>query len=197
MEKYNLNFCFKGNRDYVHGTDIFNNLIKKLKTEIINSKLDLSFHGIAKTNIHLSYKKPDNEEQLKFVLKYTNTENDKIILYGVENGVPIKCRYEYEEEKINKASNINLENKEVILKHDTSFDFIENVVAMNKSLLEKIFGKLDGKWFFTRLQLNELSGYNYPLRLELKANFNFKLTKTEIFLNDKSIGFIYFSLVGV
>ena len=55
MKKQNLNFCFKGNRTYIHGTDIYNNLfdyIKNIKSEI--SSIDLSFHGIANNNLEIS-----------------------------------------------------------------------------------------------------------------------------------------------
>lgn len=36
MKKYNLEFCFKGSRTYVHGTDIFNKVIGVLKEAIKN-----------------------------------------------------------------------------------------------------------------------------------------------------------------
>ena len=52
MENYNLEFCFKGSRAYIHGTDIYNNMfeyLQNIKCEI--STIDLSFHGLAKKNI--------------------------------------------------------------------------------------------------------------------------------------------------
>ena len=32
MKKYNLEFCFKGNRTYIHGTDIYNNMFNYLQS---------------------------------------------------------------------------------------------------------------------------------------------------------------------
>lgn len=197
MKKQNLNFCFKGNRTYIHGTDIYNNLldyIQNIKSEILS--IDLSFHGVAKTNIEISEEKPENENLLKFAYKYTDQQNNKTILYGVENANKVECRYEYLEEEICNLSELDLENQEVILKKDSSFSFIENTVAINKFLLENLFLDAKGKWYFTRLQIKQIPKDKiYPLKLVLKANFNFKLTKTEIFIDEKSIGFIYFSLV--
>jgi hypothetical protein len=195
MKKYNLEFCFKGSRSYVHGTDIYNKVIEKLKDEILNEKIDLSFHGIAKTNIDLVTQKPENEELLKFAIRFTKKNNERDVLYAVENGKNIECRYEYPEEDICKLSSLGLDNQEVKLESDSSYTFVENSVALNKYLLENLFPDANGKWYFTRFQLNKIPNHAYPLKLELKANFNFKLTKTEIFVHDESFGFIYFSLV--
>lgn len=188
-------FCFKGSRTYVHGTDIFNKIIETMKDNIKNEKIDLSFHSIVKTNIDLIIEKPNNENLIKFAFKYTDKDNNRQILYGIENNLDVECRYEYLEEDICKLSVLDLKNKSVTLDKDSSYSFVENTVAINKYLLENLFPDVNGKWYFTRFQLNEIPDNIYPLRLELKANFNFKLTKTEIFIKDKSFGFIFFSLV--
>lgn len=194
--KYDLEFCFKGNRTYVHGTDIYNKIVEILNNDMKDTKIDLSFHGVAKKNILLSNKKPENENLIKFVCKYTGENNERKILYGMERNHNITCQYTYPEEEICQLSDLDLENKEINLNKDTSYSFIENSVALNKYLLENLFPDVNGKWYFTRLQLLDVTTKKtYPLKLVLKANFNFKLTKTEIFISDKSMGYIYFSLV--
>ena len=196
MKKYNLEFCFKGSRTYVHGTDIFNKMIEVLNNEMIKEKFDLSFHGVTKTNIKLSYIKPTDESLLKFVCKYTHINDERKVLYGIENGKEVECRYKYPEEDIYKLSNLNLDKKEVLLCDASSYSFVENSVALNKYLLENLFPDADGKWYFTRVQIQNIPlDEVYPLKLILKANFNFKLTKTEIFIANKFVGYIYFSLV--
>lgn len=196
MKKYNLDFCFKGSRTYVHGTDIFNQVIEILKNDFTNENIDLSFHGIARTNIDLVSEKPDNEELVKFAFKYSRADGSRNILYAVENGIKIDCRYEYPEENICELSIVDIENQIVTLEQNSSYSFVENSVALNKHLLENIFPDAGGKWYFTRFQLKEIPNKNfYPLKLILKANFNFKLTKTEIFIDNNSVGYVYFSLV--
>lgn len=192
--KYDLEFCFKGSRDYVHGTDIFNKLTNLFQDNVKESKIDLSFHGIAQTNIDLVTKKPDDEKLIKFVFKSRN-DLQSFVYYGIENHSKINCRYEYPEEEICKASNINVNTKRISLKQDTGFSFIENIVALNKYLLETLFQEINGKWYFTRLQLDEVVDVSYPIELELKANFNFKLTKSAVFVDNKLLGYLYFSLV--
>ena len=195
MEKYELNFCYKGGRTYVHGTDIYNMLIEKLDNKMNKGMFDLSFHGVARKNVLLQGEKPD-EDKIKFACKYIDTEGIKKTLYGIEDKSEVNCRYEYPEERICQLSDLNLSNNEVNLGETTSFSFIENTVALNKYLLESLFSDITGKWYFTRLQLKKvIRDAEYPLKLVLKANFNFKLTKSEIFIQDTSVGFIYFSLV--
>ena len=196
MKELNLEFCFKGNRTYVHGTDIYNKVLELLQHEMQNEKIDLSFHGISKTNLSLSGSKPENEKLLKFVLKFVNTNGEKDVLYAIENNQTIDCRYEYPEEDICKLSEIFLDKEQVSLTENSSYTFVENCVALNKYLLECLFPDAKGKWYFTRFQLNKIPSTDiYPLKLQLKANFNFKLTKTEIFIGEESVGYIYFSLV--
>jgi hypothetical protein len=195
IKENNLEFCFKGSRTYVHGTDIFNTLTNLLKDEMKNEKIDLTFHGIAKTNIILTTEKPKDEKLLKFVFKYIDKNENRKILYAIENNLTIKCQYEYFEEAICKLSHLDINNQQVVLTKNSSYTFVENTVALNKYLLENIFPEANGKWYFTRFQLNAIPQKIYPLKLELKTNFNFKLTKTEIFIADEPIGFIYFSLV--
>lgn len=196
MKKYNLEFCFKGSRAYVHGTDIYNKVIELLENNMKNEKIDLSIHGVAKTNMDLISIKPDNEDLLKFAFKFINNDGNKNILYAVENNKEINCRYAYPEENICNLSELFLNEEKVFLEKNTSYTFVENCVALNKYLLENLFPDADGKWYFTRFQLNKVPREDvYPVRLELKANFNFKLTKTEIFIGDESMGYIFFSLV--
>ena len=191
-----LNFSFKGKRNYVHGTDICNTLMNLLKDDLLNVNFDLSFHQMITSNIELVSIKP-SEEKLKFICKYINKNNERKILYGIENENDITSRYKYDEEKITSLSILNLLKQEIILKAQSPFSYIEDIVALNKFLLENLFNKENSKWLFTRLQLMHIPFNNiYPLKLILRANFNFKLTKTEIFCNNKSIGFIYFSLIN-
>ena len=193
MKKYIPGFCFKGNRNYVHGTDIFNKLIELFGNELNGKKIDLSFHGIAKTNLDLIADKPA-EELIKFVFKYKDT-TESCTWYGIENHKKIDCRYEYPEEKIYKLSVIDKKAQRVSLENETGFTFIENIVALNKYLLQNLYNNLNGKWYFTRLQMESIPFRSSPVALELQANFNFKLTKSAIFYNKKNIGYIYFSLV--
>ncbi|QLE78831.1 hypothetical protein FLM55_03375 [Francisella sp. Scap27] len=192
MKKHDLKFCFKGNRKYVHGTDIFNQVCGMFDIDF--EGMDVSFHGISERNLSISKVMPDNKDDIKFVFKLKDSQHT-YIYYGFENNIDINCKYEYDESIICKASNIVMQKKEIILSKITGYSFIENIVALNKHLLENIYLDAHGKWYFSRLQLNKAIVSDGEIKLCFRSNFNFKLIKTEIFIDNISVGFIYFSLV--
>ncbi len=191
-----LNFCYKGSRNYIHGTDVYNIVTSYLeKNNYQHDSLDLSFHKIAKNNMILTDKTPI-EDDIKFVYKYITSDKEKIVLYGIEQQEKVTCRYPYPEEDICTLSELNITQKEIELTQDSSYTFIENCVALNKYLLENLFQNVEGKWYFTRLQLKVIPRDDfYPLKLKFKMNFNLKLTKTEILIDSKTVGYIYFSIL--
>ena len=191
-KEFDVNFCFKGERKYVHGTDIYTKLTE-MYPDI--QKLDIAFHGITTNNMTFFSNKPTNAD-IKVIFKCDNG-SQTIKLFGIENDLPVQCRYEYLEENIVKNSSINISEESITLQEKTHYTFIEHIVAMNKALLETLFQNINGKWYFTRLQLKEKIGMREitDLKLTLTSNFQFKLTKSAIIANGKEIGYIYFSLI--
>lgn len=191
-QKFNVEFCFKGSRTYVHGTDIFTKVSEHYSKDIQN--IDIAFHGITLNNMTFMQEKP--EKEVKVTFRCLQNEN-KIKLFGVENDNNVTCRYEYLEEKIVDNSIVNISEESIVLHTPTEYSFIEHIVAMNKALVETLYGDVKGKWYFTRLQLKEFMSMSdiSSLQLTLKSNFQFKLTKSAIIINDIEVGFIYFSLI--
>lgn len=193
---FDLDFCFKGERDYVHGSDIFNKLSDFLQyAGIENYSIDLSIHGISRSNLMVTTKKPNDLSSIKFALKLAGENGLKGNFYGVENGKQIDCRYAYPEEIIVEKIQSGEYEFEAELNESSSFTFIENLLVLNKFLVNRIISNQTGKWYFTKLQLKKnISNDFLSLKLVFKNNFNYKFTKTEIFVNSESVGFVYFSL---
>lgn len=193
QEHFNLAFCFKGSRQYVHGTDIFTKVTGLQGNGIKN--IDIAFHGITKSNMTFLSEKPEGEET-KVTFRCLHNE-DKVKLYGIENHSNVDCRYEYHEEKIVDNSSVDIPEETIVLKTPTEYSFIEHIVAMNKRLVEELYSNVTGKWYFTRLQLQENISMSdvSTLQLTLQSNFQFKLTKSAITVNGTDVGFIYFSLI--
>ncbi len=202
MREHILNFCFKGDRDYVHGTDIYNTINKFIKEKFGLfgiSKIDMSIHKIIKNN--LIFKTPMNkdverEENTAVVFSFVH-DSDKYKILLSENNQKIDCRYQYLEENIINNCEIDNSNKKIALVEKSGYSNIENYVAMNKALLNSIYHDVKCKWFFTRLQtdLSEETSIYRSLTVEVKHNFNFKLTKSLMKMDDREIGYLYFSLI--
>jgi len=192
-EAFDLEFCYKGSRDYVHGTDIFTKLLLIPNNDL--KKIDIAFHDITINNMTFTTNKPINNQ---VNVTFRALDNQKPIkFYGVENNKTISCRYPYEEDKIVKNSTVDPKTESIILNTPTEYSFIEHIVAMNKALLEELYRNKKGKWYFTRLQLHKNIDMAkiQSLKLVLNANFQFKLTKTVIIVDGENIGYIYFSLI--
>jgi hypothetical protein len=188
MEKF-LKFCFKGGRNYLHSTDVFNRLLKLFNGDIEN--INFSFYRITNKNILL---KDFLDEKLNLVFLFEFTQNgEKKHYFGFEAEKPIDCRYEYNEDSITEDAFI--QKNCAILERKSSYSFIEHLVALTKFLHLNLFPK-KGKWYFARLQLERVPNNFIPLKVCLNQNLGSKLTVSNIYIGETPIGKIYFSLVG-
>lgn len=201
MKKIEFKFRFKGSRDYVHGTDMYNSLVRYLSNNGYSpiGTIDMAIHKIARTNLDgLIVEDSDDvsgyQQITSFVFEARGKRN-KIIL--VENGEPVVERYPYPEETIIQLADIDKSSSSIALSRDIEFSNIEKVVALNKAIHESVYADVKGKWYFTRLQVESDIDTPKPKSIGLKIlkNMNFQLTKSEVTFDDRRIGYIYFSLV--
>jgi len=202
METISLNFKFKGSRTYVHGTDIFNLISKEIKKKGYGQidNINVSFHSIIKNQVNCFLFNDEEEVEanittdslFKFKCKGLNY---KVILEESQNKV--RERYEYPDQDIISSCSIDRDEKTIDLLNYAKFSNIEKIVAMNKALLETVLNDAAGKWYFTKLKLtNDFEKDSYDrYSVKLVKNMNYKLTKSAIYLDGISCGFIYFSLV--
>lgn len=185
-----LNFCFKGNRHYIHGTDIIESVIKAMKGECIKS-IDIKFNGLSTRNLNLI--EGNQSHNAKVNIHIVQNKEEKFYQL-VERKEKVKCRVEYNEENIIKKLQLNLNKKEVSLKEHTKHSLYENLIAMNKYLLQKLYPDQKGKWYLTRLEQKLPIDNNSLIKVRFIKNFNFRIAKSDILLNEKTIGSVYFSM---
>lgn len=199
MMIFNLDFSFKGNRNYIQGADIYNNIItfinNKLKIYDVK-KIDMSIHKESNKTLTVEvYKNKENKinNDVSCIFSFYNN-HDRYVLLLTETDQLISSRYEYPEEEITKRCLISHNEKEIILTSQPSFTDMEIIVAMNKSLFETVFPSVK-KWWFTRLQLHEYI-YRTDFRiisLKVLHNFQNRYIKSLIKINETEKGFIYYS----
>ncbi|VEJ07641.1 hypothetical protein [Campylobacter lari] len=190
-----LKFNFKENRNYIQGPDIYNAILSSCKDGIV-SNFEVSFHNIAYNNLILTDTKPDDLKDLRFICHFIAKDSMIHYLYGIDNPLSKPTLSKpYPEENITKDVIINHDEKSIISNNASNFTYMEEIVALNKHLLTKIFPKIKGKWYFTKLQLQNIPLEKfYPIKIVFKSNFNFLIVKSEIYFDNKFLGFIYFSL---
>lgn len=186
-----LRFRFKGNRNYVHGTDILNALLQAYKNTKLEN-IDVRFNGVVTSNLLLIPK--DTQGDVKVHIRWD--ENGKEYQYKlIEDADPVEERYEYDEQTVVDRASLDLNDKTARLIRKTPYTFCENLVAINKFLLQSLFHEENGKWYFTRLELDRIISDEELFHIRLVKNLGFRLTKSEIYIGDKKIGNIYFSMV--
>lgn len=186
-----LEFCFKGDRNYIHGTDIVASLFKKLAGNDL-TEIDIRFNGIVKTGADLVEGNTNGAAQVNIQL---NKNSEPKTYQLIENGHSIDCRYDYDESQIIKKTRVNIDKQSISLLSNSGYSFCENFVALNKHLLQSLYPEEKGKWYFTRLELSKTFPNDLLITVRLNKNFNFRLTKSDILIGDEVIGSVYFTMV--
>jgi len=181
------NFKFKNNRNYIHGTDIFNFLIKKKNYKLIDIKFKkpLNFQPI----ITRSSKINDiNACVSSSVIK--NKRKIKTLIFN--SNKKIKSKYVIDEDI--PLNNIKLFKNEAKCNFITKKSPIEILVTLTKIFhLKKISKK---KWLFTRIVLksNFKQGLKRIFKISLDQNYGNTSTVCKIYENNKNIGLINFTV---
>ena len=195
--RHPLQLQFKGDRDYLHGTDMFTSVLSRLQT-VTGDKvtdIDFSFHRIVRGAVDLVLSDDSKDLDPVAVCQYA-VAGTKQRAYVVETEEPVLGRYEYPEQEIVDATTIDVERRVCELEGDLPYADIEIWVAMTKALHQDVFADLKGKWLFVRgrFSVYEPKGSG-PRELSIKANFNNKLTRSEAVRGGQKVGEIYFSIV--
>jgi hypothetical protein len=193
-----IEFQFKGERSYIHGTDIFNAMLDNYSIATIGS-INFTMHDFVRTptcQLYLIESKTQlnklNEVCARCELEVNGTKH-WLALTQCRGDVTSGGRYEYDEEQINTLC--SLQGECIVLSKLSNFTFIENIVAMNKYLHQHLYPGVVGKWIFTRINLKGYCDSREKLELQLRHNMNYRLTKTDVLVEGKKIGDIYYSLM--
>jgi hypothetical protein len=113
----------------------------------------------------------------------------------VETSEVVAGCYPYDEDKI--TGQCRVEGKTAVMEAETPYSAIEVLVAVNKHFHSVLLPGVNGKWYFTRLDLERLlpSARGFCFHLEMLQNLHNRVTKTRMSCEGRPVGHIYFSLV--
>jgi hypothetical protein len=199
LHQKEIPFKFKGNRDYVHGTDIFDNVLKNVRFFLKRypTKINGSFHRLLKSNGILRIYNHDEavDRENLFSLFYILQENASFLITITSSDSAIASSYQYDEDDV--LQNLVIDNGSVTMLAKSSYTYIEQIVAMTKKLHLTYYPNAKKNWLFTKIEINDLvnpSLYpNHQLLIKAIKNFHYKLTQNAIFLDDNLVGNIWFS----
>lgn len=198
MQSAQLEFCFKGGRDYIHGTDMFNALVGVHPTVMLH-KVHFTIHGFVRTPRCEVYRTDSREalRELRDVKVHASFDlggiTQLIALKEASTLEPARS-YEYSEDRVTSLCDVH--DHGIALKRESPFTFIETVVAMNKHMHQTLFADATGKWLFTGIYLEEHGcDRREGISLHIGHNVNYRLTRAEIVHNGQVIGNLFFSMV--
>jgi hypothetical protein len=190
-------FRYKGDRGYIHGTDILNQTtewLASIRPDI--SDIDIAFHKLAVRQLRGIATIPGDGVDPVAVCSYTTGgERARVSLLEIDQAV--LGRYPYQEDDIVKEMKIDLTKRQGVLNGDTHYSDIEVFVAMTKTLHYKVFQQLPGKWLFVRGRFpwalkNSMANER---TITIAASFNDKLTRSAAMMDGVKVGEIYFLIV--
>jgi len=199
MPETTLDLAFKGARDYLHGTDVFNQTLSWLENALPDAPIqdiDFSFHHLARHRIELILGAlPEGVEA--FAVCSFSQAGQRQKAYLIETEEPVTGRYPYPEDEMVAPMEYDLAAKRGVLRGSIAYSDIEIWVAMTKALHYKVFPQYSGKWLFVRGRFPRYSGHTQAdeRTLVIAASFNDRLTRSEVLLDGQKVGEIYFSIV--
>lgn len=192
--------CFKGSRDYLHGTDVYEALAALARLELGPDirRLRLAIHRFFSTQPEIHWIDPmGGPSQPRDAVVDFSVEGSGTRASGwlTESGREVDCRIAYEERLI--EARCKIAGDAVSVQGDTGFLPIEVAVTMTKFLHAHRLPAASGRWIFTKLDLGQLlePADAAALAISLVDNLHGRLTKSDIRVAGKRIGSIFFSLV--
>ena len=140
-----LHFQFKGERNYVHGSDLYNKVSLLLgDDEYIK---EISFRQVTNKNCYLK----NSAEVGDSVAGIVKTEKNQYVL--VEATTSANGSYQFDGELLVKSANIK--QSVISMQMQKTHSLIENIIAMTKKLNYSVNPDVDGKWLFGQLKLDQ------------------------------------------
>lgn len=195
-ERHSVSIPFKGKRDYVQGPDLVNSALEHFGgDEIVHAKF--SIHGFVRhPNCTVCISSSAPEDSSAPLRGEVVTRNGKFRVEISENpadGTPAR-RIGYDESRV--TDHCVIDGEAITLETASPFSPLETFVSMNKHLMQALAPPGGGKWIFTAVELNKIiSKVEGGTTIRMLHNFQNKLVKSGIFLDNEPAGVLYFSLI--
>jgi len=187
-----LDLPFKGTRDYLHGTDMFDALLRitEAKGPVVLVLRRTMRHPVDAVPIPRGVAPSAHSAEFH----YTWAGSDRTIVVREDPGRIVTRRVPYDEEAITAGAAVC--GTSLSSSISGSYSFIEYVVTLNKLLLSRWApGMTASKWLFTRIELDIVPESPKRLDLNVTASIGCRIAKTAIRADGRLLGHIYFSSV--
>jgi hypothetical protein len=194
-----LQIAFKGDRNYLHGTDFFKALDDVAKDFTSGRACfihQLKLRRLVNKACNVASLPPEDRSLLvgeaTLQLEGGGLQN----LWLIETGNPITERRPYDEETAFADVLIDIPNRVALLEKGTGFTPIEEIIALTKKLSYALKPDIDGKWLFGQLSIQERLKTGYKvLKIQTTQIVGGRFSINDISIDNRKVGVIHF-IVG-
>lgn len=188
-------FRFKGDRNYIHGTDLFQSATQFLEAQKTGYLKEMSFRLFGDRQCAILFSAPDNPDA-RIICQgrwHDIKKASDVKFWVVEQGDSVSERYEFDEDALCSGAEISEEN--IFRPFNSDFSMIENIVALTKKFHNEKLPLTDGKWVFGQIVLSEsLPKSCGQIQIENYQNIKNRFSRNRIILDGKLVGEIRFIL---
>ncbi len=201
MQIVPLSLCYKGDRNYLHGTDIWNAVIGHLlryRGESSPKDIRLVIHHFATRQLELCLADagvPEAPPSAPIAADFrAMIKTGPLTGWLRETFDTVTCRVPYDEGKISELCDVTGET--IRIRGEAGYTPIEVLVSMTKQLHYRLFPIEQGRWIFTRLDLARVFRESDAAGLSVvqEQNLHNRLTRSRVEAGGAKIGDIYFSV---
>lgn len=200
MKQITFEGFYKGGRDYLHGTDLYN----YSNAAVTNYYGDAAFvksimiRSVARNTGSFFVDCEEAPEGFQETAQFRIQNGDNVIngLFATDGGIVQENR-EYDESLVEGTAEISANEKRIEQLTKTAFTPCEEIVGLTKYLHNSILMPKNGKWMFTMLDLKEsiLNFHKENFAIVLRQNLGGKMTRSNILVNNNVIGTIGFTVM--
>lgn len=194
-----LELPFRGERSYLHGTDLHQAIVAALAEPPPAGSVNLTFHHLLSHQPDLVLSR-DSLQHLREDAAFRGEMrwgNGTDLLHAVllESGRPVTARKVCNEPEVAAAAVVDVAAKTAELKESAPGSPIERIVFLNKRLHLEVLPHLSPKWLFARLELVAPLAAEPPeeFTITLRQVLGKRFTRSEVTAGGRRLGFISFS----
>jgi len=195
-----LELSYKGERDYLHGTDMYEAVAALVRRELGTGalRLKLAMHRLLSTQPDLCWTEQRGEvdRPAGAAADFSAAAGDSTVRgWLLASARPVTRRAPHDESRI--AAACRVEGDAISVSRDPGFLPIEVAVSMTKQLHGERLPVPHGRWMFTRLDLRRLllPADAGSLSVVLEENLHGRLTRSGLRVAGHAVGAIYFSVL--
>jgi hypothetical protein len=181
-----LDLAFKGSRDYLHGTDLFEALVA-----LTGAREQVSFRVRKVMRCGLEALPMEEDAPVEWccaVFGYSCGAERFQIGVRERPGVLVTGHRPYDEDAV-RADAI-LRGDQVESPGPVAATFFERVLAINKLLMTRVFPEVKDGWLFTRLELDRVPERPRMVGSRFLAATGTRLVKTSVIADHVEIGYV-------